>query len=103
MKLYDESIRSVLSLFQEYKGESMAVDETWPDAGEQNLVLRQDMAYELGGGGLSALSGIALTSSAELVSSSGVWLYGPDLLSWQRFGVCPRHAGSRCRTRTGRR
>jgi len=51
----------------------------WPDAGEGNLILKGEMAYELGGGNLPAIGGFGLTSSEALVARDEILLYGPDL------------------------
>jgi hypothetical protein len=82
MKLYDKPIENSLALLAGRAGRRLAIPESggaWPDAGEQNLVLRSEMAYELGGGNLPALSGLGLTSSEALVGDDELWLYGPDL------------------------
>ncbi len=42
-------------------------DEIWQDAGEYNMILPSEMAYELGGGTHKAVSGLAFTSDRELV------------------------------------
>jgi len=51
----------------------------WPDEGEGNLILKGEMAYELGGGNLPAIGGFGLTSSEALVARDEILLYGPDL------------------------
>ena len=80
MKLYDRQIERSLSLLKGLQGRRLAVPGSpWPDAGEQNLVLRGEMAYELGGGTLPAIGGFGLTSSKALVGGDEAWLYGPDL------------------------
>jgi hypothetical protein len=82
MRLYDKPIESCLALLSGREGRRLefpASDATWPDAGERNLVLKSEAAYELGGGTLPALSGLGLTSSESLVGDDELWLYGPDL------------------------
>ena len=80
MKIYDEQISKVIALLNAEIGQKLEIDSTpWQDAGRQNLVLRGEMAYELGGGTLPAVSFLGVTSSKELVASSGAILYGQDL------------------------
>ncbi len=84
MKLYDRQIGNSLALLAGLAGRRLAAPAAcdampWPDAGEANLVLRGEMAYELGGGVLPAIGGFGLTSSEALVGRNEVLLYGPDL------------------------
>ncbi|MGL6014814.1 MAG: hypothetical protein ACRCZU_01785 [Selenomonadaceae bacterium] len=82
MKLYDKTIESCLALLEGIEGHRLTISESgasWPDAGDQNLILRGEMAYELGGGTLPAVSGLGLTSSSHLVENDELWLYGADL------------------------
>lgn len=87
MKLYDEVIENILALLQVEKGQRLDIkecDKTWSEAGEYNLILRSEMAYELGGGNLSAVSGFGITSSEQLVGGDELWLYGLDLPKLQK-------------------
>lgn len=86
MKLYDDLIRKTLALVEEtgYRGISSrptaALDgAVWPDDGGFSLILQRDMAFELGGGGLPAVSGLFFTSDAGLVQEDELCLLGPDL------------------------
>lgn len=101
MKLYDRQIGNSLALLAGLPGRRLAAPAAcgtpaggaggggapqapggaaaWPDSGEANLVLRGEMAYELGGGGMPAIGGFGLTSSDTLVERDEVLLYGPDL------------------------
>lgn len=60
MKLYDEIITNWGTRLAECPVKSLAVTEKahWEDAGNSNLILRSDMAYELGG---------------ERIFTSGTW------------------------------
>jgi len=51
----------------------------WPDAGERDLVLKADMAFELGGGELPALGVTVPASRERLPGGDEILLYGPDL------------------------
>ncbi len=82
MKLYDEVIQSWYGLMQGHAAEKLVVstdEDRWEDVGKNNVILRGDMAYELGGGTLPAIGGVALTDSKELVPEDAVYRIGPDL------------------------
>ena len=82
MKLYDESIEAILNLLMDYKPRILDISgksDSWVDVGTDNVVLRSDMAYELGGDELAAISGMAITESKELVPMDEVLLYGKDI------------------------
>ena len=52
MKLYDPIISRILSLCRQASVRELPVcDVDWRDLGKENLIFRQDMAYELGGNG----------------------------------------------------
>ncbi len=80
MKIYDESIEALLenNIFSKAKKLNIK-DSFWEDVGEHNLILRGDMAYELGGGTHPAISGMAVTCDKDLVKTDEVLLLGPDL------------------------
>lgn len=80
MKLYDEVITQILSLCPE--GKSLPTTPTdWQDLGKDNLILRSEMAYELGGSTdkTFALGATAVTDQKELVQGDEILLIGPDL------------------------
>ena len=80
MKLYDESIKSLLcGLDLTYATKLDIVNANWEDVGDHNLILRADMAYELGGGTHPAVSAMGVTSNTDFVSEDEVLLIGPDL------------------------
>lgn len=81
MKLYDETIKEWLKILDSLQGRELDVKkgEDWKDIGNANMILRSDMAYELGGNHLPALSGMTLTANASLVPRDEVLLYGKDL------------------------
>ncbi|MBE5909003.1 MAG: carbon monoxide dehydrogenase [Lachnospiraceae bacterium] len=80
MKLYDETIRRVEDLLEEYPLQSLDVaNAAWEDVGDHNLILRSDMAYELGGGTYPAVSVMAVTADTSYVEEDGVYLIGPNL------------------------
>lgn len=82
MKLYEESIAGFYELLKDkpFTGLNISTNESdWPDVGNENMILRGDMAYELGGGNLAASGSLAITESKELVPCDELLLYGPDL------------------------
>lgn len=82
MQLYDNDIRELKQYLKSYPVRRLAVgnqSKLWQQDSPEKLLLRGDMAYELGGGTLPAVSGLAYTSSAELVPETGMFLCGSDL------------------------
>ncbi|MDD6195159.1 MAG: carbon monoxide dehydrogenase [Lachnospiraceae bacterium] len=83
MKLYDEIITSWNEMLLEQNVKSLPVESEvlWPDVGKDNMILRSDMAYELGGSSASipALGGTAITDDDTLVPQDEILLVGPDL------------------------
>lgn len=82
MKLYDSIISDILTLCQNSTARNLPVCSVdWPDLGKENLIFRQDMAYELGGSGrgLFALGATAVTDDPALVPEDGIVLIGKDL------------------------
>ena len=80
MKLYDETIRRVEDLLGDYSLQSLNVaNAAWEDVGDHNLILRSDMAYELGGGTHPAVSVMAVTADTSFGEEDGVYLIGPNL------------------------
>lgn len=58
MKLYDEVIQSWYDLMEGHTAEKLVIsqdEDRWEDVGKNNVILRGDMAYELGGGTLPAI------------------------------------------------
>ena len=81
MKLYESCILPLAEKLAGYACKTChpADCPDWPDEGKNQMIFQSDMAYELGGNGCEALSGIALTDDATLVSEDEVCVYGPDL------------------------
>lgn len=80
MKLYDDVIASVEALCAPFGGTRLPIQETdWPDLGKENLIFRQDMAYELGGSDSRtfALGATAVTQNVQ--TEDEILLIGPDL------------------------
>lgn len=82
MNLYDSSIKNCLNKLEEYKAKHLKINqigEAWEDTKDYNLVLKSEMAYELGGEGNTSISGFAITNNSNIVSDDEIILYGPDL------------------------
>lgn len=103
MKIYDNVIRSVYELLgqntdrkkqlysrtgpeDEKRSATESVcagnegqNEIWQDAGEYNMILPSEMAFELGGGVHKAVSALGFTSDRGLVGEDEILLFGPDL------------------------
>ena len=82
MKLYDPIISNILALCEQASSRKLPVCRVdWPDLGKENLIFRQDMAYELGGSGdrFFALGATAVTDDPALVREDEILLIGKDL------------------------
>ena len=83
MKLYDKLISQALQLIASYGGDDLVrgqcKGQPCADSGEFDLVLKSDMAYELGGGTLPAVSGLFFTSDQSFVPEDEIWSLGPGL------------------------
>lgn len=80
MQLYDSIITSVEGLCSSFPSQSIPISiENWRDTGKDNLIFRQDMAYELGGNDAAtyALGMTAVTENMDL--SDEILLIGKDL------------------------
>ncbi|MCI8463530.1 MAG: carbon monoxide dehydrogenase [Lachnospiraceae bacterium] len=80
MKLYDQVIEKILAVLGAREGLRLPVGEThWPEVSDRSMILRSDMAYELGGEGLPAIGCTMITADERLVSADGITLLGRDL------------------------
>jgi CO dehydrogenase/acetyl-CoA synthase beta subunit len=79
MKLYDSTISDLEALLEGYSKQSLDMDVDWTDVGKGEIILKGDMAYELGGGMLPGYGTSAITEDAALVAEDEVILIGPDL------------------------
>lgn len=80
MKLYDEIIGKILELTA--YGKKVDADyekEDWPLVTDRDLILRSDMAYELGADLKIGLGATIVTDNAKLVAQNEVVVCGPDL------------------------
>lgn len=80
MKLYDETISKLKKLLETAGGRELPVEETaWPEVSDRSMILRSEMAYELGGENLAAIGATLVTADKGLVPGDGVTLLGADL------------------------
>lgn len=80
MKLYDETIKKVKQLLQKADGRMLPAGDTgWPEVSDRRMILRSDMAYELGGERLPAIGCTLITADKSLVPADGLTLLGRDL------------------------
>ena len=64
MKLYDETIRACRKLLEEAGARALPLgDGGWPDVSDRSMILRSDMAYELGSGQLPAVGATIVTAN----------------------------------------
>lgn len=98
MELFDEVIEDINHQINQANTKSLRIrdDITWEDKGNNNMVLRSDMAYELGStqSGSYAIGGTAYTACDSLVASDEIILIGDDLsdihadTSYARIAIC---------------
>lgn len=80
MNLYDTLIQESLDLINRSELHSLPLADgrpLWETQAEQKLIFQKDMAYELGGSGLPAVSALAFTSRPA--ETDRLLLCGPDL------------------------
>lgn len=80
MNLYDNLIRECFELVGDAALRTLPLtgnEPLWEMENEQRLILQRDMAYELGGGSLPAVSALAYTSRPA--EKDRLLLHGPDL------------------------
>ena len=86
MRLYDEIISETISSLKGSKIRRLSIgdeaenkERDWPDEGKAMMVLKSDMAYELGGNGLPAVGSTLLTTQKAFVPNDEILLIGKDL------------------------
>lgn len=97
MRLYDEVIHESLHLLETQSGKKLRTKAagSWKDIGKESMILRSEMAYELGGDNLPAIGSQMLTADAALVSGDEIWLYGKDLPQIRKkYCICQTCTGA---------
>lgn len=79
MNLYDNVVQECFDILSKYNGRKLDVHKSdWEQESEQRLILKSEMAYELGGSSNWAISCLAFSNPYEDMKDE-IWLYGPDL------------------------
>ena len=79
MQLYDQEILKFQKIIMKYPKKRNGTVKAWQMSEQEELILRSDMAYELGGGIMPAASALGFTVSKELVPTDEIICVGPDL------------------------
>lgn len=80
MKLYDQTINKVNNLLEQSEVRSLPVKPTtWPEVSDRSMILRSEMAFELGSNQNPGIGATIITANDDLVSGDGVFLHGKDL------------------------
>ena len=79
MNLYDGEIEKLTTMLESHGAKKLPLQKEWKMTDKENLILKSEMAYELGGGSNAAVSAIAFTQDEELVPEDAVYLVGDDL------------------------
>jgi len=78
MKLYDEIIKKIVDHFQDSENLLSKATE-WATVSDRSMILRSDMAFELGADFKPGVGMTLITDSEELVSGDAVKVLGPEL------------------------
>jgi CO dehydrogenase/acetyl-CoA synthase beta subunit len=85
MKLYDSILEQILALADACSprvtggGQEIGSGDVWPTVSENSMILRSDMAYELGADFDAGLGGTILTDNPALAPSDEILVCGEDL------------------------
>lgn len=80
LTLYDAAIRRVQALLAGSPANPLPCADTgWPEVTDRSMILRGEMAYELGGEGQPAIGCTLVTADPALVPEDSLTLLGPDL------------------------
>ena len=79
MNLYDGEIEKLTTVLESHGVKKLPLHKEWEMTDKENLILKSEMAYELGGGSNAAVSAIAFTQDKGLVPEDAVYLVGDDL------------------------
>jgi hypothetical protein len=80
MKLYDGIIDNIKQMLFAHSAKELPVESPgWPMVTDRSMILRADMAYELGSGKYAGIGATLLTGDQDLVPEDGISLIGPDL------------------------
>ena len=93
MKLYDNVIYSVQTLLEDKGTVRLPLSSSsWNEVSDRSMILRSDMAYELGSGRYDGLGLTLITDNKALVETDSLELYGNDLPAIKADGPYARIA-----------
>ena len=79
MKIYDEVIKNISALVSSSAPITLDKSLAWNETDQNEIIFKNETAFELGESSLYSLSGIMLTSSESLVKDDEIVLIGQDL------------------------
>lgn len=81
MKLYDEIIGKIIALSEQSGPRKLPIASgEWPLVTDRSMILRSDMAYELGSEQKPGFGATILTDNDKLVAEDEIIVCGPDLM-----------------------
>ena len=82
MKLYDECFEGISRILENRPVKKLGVSSPpqWKSTDKNQIIFKDDTAFELGGGNLPALSSVAFTDSHAYVPEDEILLLGNDLI-----------------------
>ncbi len=94
MKLYDDVIQRTLelALASDSVRELAVEDSPWPEVSDRSMILRSEMAYELGADHNEGLGITLVSGTEELIHGDRIMLIGKDLSEIQKDGPYGRIA-----------
>lgn len=87
MRLYDRDISALRKVLRDMNPRRLPDKKSWNCTDQEALVLRSDMAFELGGGGKEAVSGLAFTTDISLLAADMCDAEQEDPRSPRRAGL----------------
>lgn len=79
MKLYDELIIKFNQLVPNNQEKKLELDDAWEEVSDRSMILRSDMAFELGADRLPGIGLTLITGSDEFVLKDNITLIGEDI------------------------
>jgi CO dehydrogenase/acetyl-CoA synthase beta subunit len=82
MELFDSTIQDIRSFVAKRQGKrtwNVEAGHPWPEGGDRNIVLKEDMGLELGSPDGESLSSILWTGTPGLIQDGSITLVGPDI------------------------
>lgn len=79
MDLYKKEIDRLVDLFSHRPLLVFEPAKFWPKAQSEELILKSDMSFELGGNNAEAISGILFTTSDKNIPSNQIFISGKEL------------------------